>query len=97
MVALTYLLFGVQQHALIPQVRTEKRDGSTTNNPYVAFRRRTEKMQTRKVCVLTNEIHLMLTLPSLSDDREPQFVYLPVLYVYTMKRTLIDLRLPAWQ
>ncbi|XP_013399697.1 enhancer of polycomb homolog 1-like [Lingula anatina] len=35
-------------HALIPQVKTEKRDGSTTNNPYVAFRRRTEKMQTRK-------------------------------------------------
>ncbi|XP_014666102.1 PREDICTED: enhancer of polycomb homolog 1-like [Priapulus caudatus] len=36
------------KHALIPQVKTEKRDGSTTNNPYVAFRRRTEKMQTRK-------------------------------------------------
>ncbi len=38
----------LQEHALIPQVKTEKRDGSTTNNPYVAFRRRTEKMQTRK-------------------------------------------------
>ncbi|CAH1774556.1 unnamed protein product [Owenia fusiformis] len=37
-----------KQHGLIPQVKTEKRDGSTTNNPYVAFRRRTEKMQTRK-------------------------------------------------
>lgn len=36
------------QHPLIPQVKTEKRDGSTVNNPYVAFRRRTEKMQTRK-------------------------------------------------
>ncbi|XP_022087066.1 enhancer of polycomb homolog 1-like isoform X2 [Acanthaster planci] len=33
---------------LIPSVRQEKRDGSTSNNPYVAFRRRTEKMQTRK-------------------------------------------------
>ncbi|XP_071788308.1 enhancer of polycomb homolog 1-like [Asterias amurensis] len=33
---------------LIPNVRQEKRDGSTSNNPYVAFRRRTEKMQTRK-------------------------------------------------
>lgn len=33
---------------LIPQVKSEKRDGTTTNNPYVAFRRRTEKMQTRK-------------------------------------------------
>ncbi|XP_062566237.1 enhancer of polycomb homolog 1-like [Saccostrea cucullata] len=36
------------EHPLILQVKTEKRDGSTTNNPYVAFRRRTEKMQTRK-------------------------------------------------
>jgi len=36
---------------LIPQVRGEKRDGTTTNDPYVAFRRRTEKMQTRKVCL----------------------------------------------
>lgn len=36
------------QHPLILQVKTEKRDGSTNNNPYVAFRRRTEKMQTRK-------------------------------------------------
>ncbi|XP_077993273.1 enhancer of polycomb homolog 1-like isoform X1 [Glandiceps talaboti] len=35
-------------HALIPQVKQDKRDGSTSNNPYVAFRRRTEKMQTRK-------------------------------------------------
>ncbi|XP_071943579.1 enhancer of polycomb homolog 1-like [Antedon mediterranea] len=35
-------------HSLIPTVKQEKRDGSTTSNPYVAFRRRTEKMQTRK-------------------------------------------------
>uniref|UniRef100_A0A8C9SFI7 Enhancer of polycomb homolog n=1 Tax=Scleropages formosus TaxID=113540 RepID=A0A8C9SFI7_SCLFO len=34
--------------SLIPQVKQEKRDGSTNNDPYVAFRRRTEKMQTRK-------------------------------------------------
>ncbi|XP_067371159.1 enhancer of polycomb homolog 2 isoform X2 [Channa argus] len=33
---------------LIPQVKQEKRDGSTNNDAYVAFRRRTEKMQTRK-------------------------------------------------
>nr|XP_004668222.1 enhancer of polycomb homolog 1 isoform X1 [Jaculus jaculus] len=33
---------------LIPSVKQEKRDGSSTNDPYVAFRRRTEKMQTRK-------------------------------------------------
>ncbi|KAI1891395.1 hypothetical protein AGOR_G00143380 [Albula goreensis] len=34
--------------SLIPTVKQEKRDGSSTNDPYVAFRRRTEKMQTRK-------------------------------------------------
>ncbi|KAG8559991.1 hypothetical protein GDO81_017528 [Engystomops pustulosus] len=33
---------------LTPQIKQEKRDGSTNNDPYVAFRRRTEKMQTRK-------------------------------------------------
>uniref|UniRef100_A0AAY5EUC0 Enhancer of polycomb homolog n=1 Tax=Electrophorus electricus TaxID=8005 RepID=A0AAY5EUC0_ELEEL len=34
--------------SLTPQVKQEKRDGSTNNDAYVAFRRRTEKMQTRK-------------------------------------------------
>ncbi|XP_053322158.1 enhancer of polycomb homolog 1 isoform X2 [Spea bombifrons] len=34
--------------SLIPAVKQEKRDGSSTSDPYVAFRRRTEKMQTRK-------------------------------------------------
>ncbi|MCJ8744986.1 hypothetical protein PDJAM_G00124980 [Pangasius djambal] len=37
-----------QSGSLIPGVKQEKRDGSSTNDPYVAFRRRTEKMQTRK-------------------------------------------------
>lgn len=37
---------------LAPPVRTEKKDGSTLHDPYVAFRRRVEKMQTRKVCFL---------------------------------------------
>ncbi|RWS05375.1 enhancer of polycomb 1-like protein, partial [Dinothrombium tinctorium] len=36
------------QQALILSVKTERRDGTSSNNPYVAFRRRTEKMQTRK-------------------------------------------------
>ncbi|XP_018333423.1 uncharacterized protein LOC108742649 isoform X2 [Agrilus planipennis] len=36
------------QHTLIPQVKTEHRAGIALNNPYLAFRRRTEKMQTRK-------------------------------------------------
>lgn len=35
--------------SLMPQIKQEKRDGSTNNDAYVAFRRRTEKMQTRKV------------------------------------------------
>ncbi|XP_036401813.1 enhancer of polycomb homolog 2-like isoform X1 [Megalops cyprinoides] len=34
--------------SLTPQIKQESRDGSTNNDPYVAFRRRTEKMQTRK-------------------------------------------------
>ena len=37
-----------QGHPLVPNVKTEKRDGSTGNNPYIAFRKRIEKMQTRK-------------------------------------------------
>ncbi|XP_066573838.1 enhancer of polycomb homolog 1 isoform X2 [Amia ocellicauda] len=39
---------GCKSASLIPLVKQEKRDGSSTNDPYVAFRRRTEKMQTRK-------------------------------------------------
>ncbi|XP_028328617.1 enhancer of polycomb homolog 1-like isoform X2 [Gouania willdenowi] len=35
-------------NCLIPIVKQERRDGSSTSDPYVAFRRRTEKMQTRK-------------------------------------------------
>ncbi|XP_052004375.1 enhancer of polycomb homolog 2-like [Xyrauchen texanus] len=34
--------------SLIPQIKQEKRDSSTNSDAYVAFRRRTEKMQTRK-------------------------------------------------
>uniref|UniRef100_A0A8C7NMC0 Enhancer of polycomb homolog n=1 Tax=Oncorhynchus mykiss TaxID=8022 RepID=A0A8C7NMC0_ONCMY len=37
-----------QGPSLIPLIKQEKRDGSTNNDAYVAFRRRTEKMQTRK-------------------------------------------------
>ncbi|KAK9717332.1 Enhancer of polycomb-like [Popillia japonica] len=36
------------QHPLILSVKTEHRAGTAVNNPYLAFRRRTEKMQTRK-------------------------------------------------
>lgn len=39
---------GFQQHPLILTVKTEHRAGLAFNNPYLAFRRRTEKMQTRK-------------------------------------------------
>lgn len=38
-----------QSGSVIPVVKQERRDSSSTNDPYVAFRRRTEKMQTRKV------------------------------------------------
>ncbi|XP_003746058.1 enhancer of polycomb homolog 1 [Galendromus occidentalis] len=38
----------LKSSTLMPQIKTEKRDGSNSANPYVAFRRRTEKMQTRK-------------------------------------------------
>ncbi|XP_034741667.1 enhancer of polycomb homolog 2-like [Etheostoma cragini] len=34
--------------SLIPRIKPERRDGSTNSDAYVAFRRRTEKMQTRK-------------------------------------------------
>lgn len=35
--------------SLVPHIKQERRDGSTNSDAYVAFRRRTEKMQTRKV------------------------------------------------
>ena len=38
-----------QGRALIPVVKHEGRDGGSGSNPYLAFRKRTEKMQTRKV------------------------------------------------
>lgn len=41
-------LFFFQQHPLLLSVKTEHRLGSAANNPYLAFRRITEKMQTRK-------------------------------------------------
>lgn len=43
---ITLILF--QQHPLILTVKTENRGGIAANSPYLAFRRRTEKMQTRK-------------------------------------------------
>lgn len=36
------------KNPLILSVKTENRSGTATNSPYLAFRRRTEKMQTRK-------------------------------------------------
>lgn len=40
-------------NCLLSTVKQERRDGASTSDPYVAFRRRTEKMQTRKVSVAT--------------------------------------------
>ncbi|XP_026685234.1 uncharacterized protein LOC103517276 [Diaphorina citri] len=36
------------KHNLLPQVKTEVRGNTAVNDPYVAFRRRKDKMQTRK-------------------------------------------------
>uniref|UniRef100_A0A3B3WKI2 Enhancer of polycomb homolog n=1 Tax=Poecilia mexicana TaxID=48701 RepID=A0A3B3WKI2_9TELE len=49
-------------NSLIPTVKQEKRDGSSTGDPYVAFRRRTEKMQTRKVRVSFFSCFLLVLL-----------------------------------
>ena len=38
-----------QGRPLIPMVKHERRDGTSSSSPYLAFRKRTEKMQTRKV------------------------------------------------
>jgi len=46
------LLFLSQgRDTITPMLRTQQPEGSTGNDPYVAFRRRTERMQTRKVRV----------------------------------------------
>lgn len=36
-------------YSVSPHLRPENPDGSSARDPYVAFRRRTERMQTRKV------------------------------------------------
>lgn len=58
--------------SLIPQIRQEKRDGSTNNDAYVAFRRRTEKMQTRKVTSHWVSFHFHAGLMKLSVPNEPK-------------------------
>lgn len=45
---LKFFFFFLQGVPLIPLVKTEHRFGTAANTPYLAFRRRTEKMQTRK-------------------------------------------------
>lgn len=44
---------------LLPNAKHEKRDASSTSDPYVAFRRRTEKMQTRKVGISCSRRRLL--------------------------------------
>jgi len=69
------------QRPLTAAVKSDKRDGTTTNNPYVAFRRRTEKMQTRKnrkndevsyekMLKLRRDLQKTLTLVELLKRRE---------------------------
>lgn len=68
------------QHPLILTVKTENRGGAA-NNPYIAFRRRTEKMQTRKnrkndetsyekMLKLRRDLSRALTLLELTRKRE---------------------------
>ncbi|CAH0550063.1 unnamed protein product [Brassicogethes aeneus] len=69
------------QHPLILTVKTEHRAGTAANNPYLAFRRRTEKMQTRKnrkndeasyekMLKLRRDLHRAVTLLELVKRRE---------------------------
>ncbi|XP_041988612.1 uncharacterized protein LOC121740009 isoform X2 [Aricia agestis] len=69
------------QHPLVLSVKTENKPGQSTNNPYLAFRRRTEKMQTRKnrkndessyekMLKLRRELARALTLLELVTRRE---------------------------
>ncbi|XP_063698521.1 uncharacterized protein LOC134829400 [Culicoides brevitarsis] len=69
------------QTPLIPCVKTENRTGMAPNNPYLAFRRRTEKMQTRKnrkndefsyekMCKLKRELSRAVTLLEMIKRRE---------------------------
>lgn len=84
------------QHPLILTVKTEQRAGAAPNNPYLAFRRRTEKMQTRKnrkndetsyekMLKLRRDLHRAVTLLELVKKREK------------MKRELVHLTVGARQ
>lgn len=42
--------------SLVPHLKQERRDGSTSGDAYVAFRRRREKMQTRKVSEAADQL-----------------------------------------
>lgn len=80
------------QHPLILHVKTEHRQGMAGNNPYIAFRRRTEKMQTRKnrkndessyekMLKLRRDLSRAVTLLELIKRREKmkrEFVHLTV-------------------
>ncbi|KAF5304769.1 hypothetical protein FQA39_LY09546 [Lamprigera yunnana] len=80
------------QHPLILHVRTEHRQGTAGNSPYLAFRRRTEKMQTRKnrkndessyekMLKLRRDLSRAVTLLELIKKREKmkrEFVHLTV-------------------
>lgn len=85
-------IFIIQQHPLILTVKTEHRVGTAANNPYLAFRRRTEKMQTRKhrkndeasyekMLKLRRDLYRAVTLLELVKRREKikrEYVHLTV-------------------
>ncbi|KAJ8977026.1 hypothetical protein NQ317_013475 [Molorchus minor] len=80
------------QHPLILTIKTEHRAGTAANNPYLAFRRRTEKMQTRKnrkndeasyekMLKLRRDLYRAVTLLELVKRREKikrEYVHLTV-------------------
>ena len=55
----------LKKHPLTPTVMTDKSGVQTApNNPFLVFRRRTEKMQTRKVCAYTIfNLNIKLSFP----------------------------------
>ncbi len=59
---LTVILFSpfLQGRSLMPVVKQEGRDGGSGSNPYLAFRKRTEKMQTRKVSDCMYSVYLIV-------------------------------------
>jgi enhancer of polycomb-like protein len=60
-------------NGLILTLKSEKKDASSPNDPYIAFRRRIEKMQTRKVVMHDNKHLYLLFLAFFNNFIAPHF------------------------